>query len=237
LTPYMQFLTSLMLNVMGFFFFIWAVMFIPTEAKFFIAEKLKRTGSVLSLMDGDGTVTHKHVTAKSDGVLRGKDRTSKSGTLYVFLHRLIRRKDGEENDIDNVNAYNDLIKFRGFLPGVKKPIYHGSTGNSIAATPKLLEALGLKAAYDSLKAELTEDENEGFELIVPWSVESLVEAVNVSYTVDDIQVAESEGYIQGLGINPKKMPSWVIPVALIAIALMVVLVLGKADLNIPFLGG
>ena len=191
----------------GFVIFLFLLL-TNTEARFFFMERFRKGGAVLALHN-EGTVTYSHVKADA-GVLVGNPR------VYYPLPALIRKPNEEEK------KYNDLLKHRSILRGLKKPIYHASQATSLVANPRLLEEL-----------EGSDIKKDNTEVVLPWSIENLVEKVNRSFPPTTQKRAYLEGYNVGLGYRPPKdYKKIIIPLGVALVLFFMVLVLMKGNFNL-----
>lgn len=242
LHPIMMYLTVL---------FIWAfaatmaliliLLKMGTEGRFFLSENFKRGGAVLGLIN-KGILTFRHVKVES-GALVGNPK------IWYFLPEMIRASlpknptKEQKDDYRAITDYNDIIKYRTILPGLKKPIWLASETTALASNPSLLENLEgqemreiisqeVEKAVGKKKRKLTfRKGSKETSIILPISIDRLDEKVKVSFPPTMQKRAYHEGVQEGMGYVEKR--NWkpiVITAGILVVFLAFLLIIFQTDI-------
>ncbi len=187
------------------------------EAWFFFKERFAKGGAVLESLDSSGIYSYEHVKAGGEETILENTENPGKKRFVVFLPRFIRWIKGTGINATEQKDYNSILKQRGILRGIKKPLYHGSIVATISAPGGLIEGLEsntmplemkntIKEYLSALKDKAKDSIKVTIDLVNYWDVTRLLECVNHSYSLDDIKNLEDRNYQRGVNDGRKGRP-------------------------------
>lgn len=210
------------------FFIILMVM--GSEGRFILGTRLLgKKGGIALLVSATGSTFFYFVRQAGRALKAG-------GKRFLFLPEfLIVDKDEEKEKADRKFKFNELLRRTAYFIG--RPFFVGTRVASIACTPHMAEAIARakKRKYKEA-AKLLErvkevmDEGQGkwgrvkeVDLIDPWNLDDLSELVNISFTEQDIDESQKEGYIMGLNTHIKTNKVLLIVIGILVVCQVVTL--------------